>query len=81
MIAIVLLTGSVALMLIAILFIFAGSGWVTIMLSVKRTHDLAYPGSDVWRLFVPFMGIGLGLEIMFDEGTVGPNDYGEDPRR
>jgi uncharacterized membrane protein YhaH (DUF805 family) len=48
-------------------------GWIGLVHSVKRCHDVDRPG---WWLLVPFASMG----IAFEPGTRGPNKYGPDPR-
>lgn len=46
---------------------------------VKRFHDLDRPGVHYWLLLIPLYNIYLGLVLLFQKGTTGPNKYGEDP--
>jgi len=52
---------------------------VASFLVVKRLHDLNRPGWHYWLLIIPLYNIYLGLVLIFQKGTVGPNPYGEDP--
>jgi uncharacterized membrane protein YhaH (DUF805 family) len=52
----------------------------TLAVSVKRCHDLNHSGWFVLISLIPFVGsIWLLIELGFLAGTVGPNQYGEDP--
>ena len=46
---------------------------------VKRLHDLNRPGTHFWMMLIPLYNIYLGLILLFQRGTVGPNNYGPDP--
>ena len=48
-------------------------------LITKRLHDLNRSDSHFWLLFIPFYNIWLSLNLLFRQGTVGPNQYGPDP--
>ena len=50
-----------------------------IMLQVRRWHDLNKTGWLVLTTFIPYVNIATGLYILFASGTMGPNQYGEDP--
>ena len=67
----------------AILFTFLITIGVTVILSfpfVKRLHDLNLSGWFYWISFIPLVNIIFGLYVLFGRGSVGPNDYGPDPR-
>jgi uncharacterized membrane protein YhaH (DUF805 family) len=65
-----------------VLFIF-GSVWivlfvpVTVGLYVRRLHDMNKSGWFTLLYFVPVVGYGFPLVLMFFRGTNGSNDYGE----
>ena len=46
---------------------------------VKRLHDLDWPGLCCLLSFIPFIGLILGLILLFKKGTQGPNQYGAGP--
>lgn len=46
---------------------------------VKRLHDLSRPGTHYWLLLIPLYGQYLGLVLLFQTGTRGPNEFGPDP--
>lgn len=50
-----------------------------IMLQVRRWHDLDKTGWLVLTTFIPYVNFATGLYILFASGTIGPNQYGEDP--
>src|ERR1039457_202175 len=47
--------------------------------AVKRLHDLDRPGSHYWLLLIPLYNLYIGLILLFQKGTTGPNKYGPDP--
>lgn len=56
-----------------------GGSWAAIAVTVKRLHDLGRPGWHWWLLLVPFYNFYLGLVLVLQRGTAGPNLYGPDP--
>ena len=63
--------GSVFGLLIGLAALVA-SMWFSLAQGVKRLHDLL--------MFVPIVNALFGLYMLFADGTVGPNQYGEDPK-
>lgn len=55
-------------------------GIVHISFAVRRLHDIGYSWLVVLLLFVPVANVVLWLILFFKGGTVGPNEYGPDPR-
>lgn len=51
----------------------------SIMLKIRRLHDLDRPGWNVIGQFIPFVNIVLLIYLLFYKGTDGPNRYGPDP--
>lgn len=51
----------------------------SIMLMIRRLHDLNRSGWWWLLLIVPFINLALIIYILFFKGTVGPNRFGEDP--
>jgi len=47
--------------------------------SVKRLHDLGRPTLHYFLLFVPIVSIYIMVLLLVRQGTIGPNQYGEDP--
>ncbi|MGD0078603.1 MAG: DUF805 domain-containing protein [Sedimentisphaerales bacterium] len=47
--------------------------------TIKRFHDLNLSGSYVWFFVIPLVNIYYWFLLLFQEGTLGPNKYGEDP--
>ncbi|MCT4507827.1 MAG: DUF805 domain-containing protein [Tepidibacter sp.] len=48
-------------------------------LIIQRLHDLNKSSLHALLLLIPIYNIFLILCILFKRGTVGPNEYGEDP--
>ena len=57
-----------------------GGIWFTIAQDVKRLHDGDKSGWLVVLLLIPIVNFILGLYMLFADGTVGPNRYGNDPK-
>jgi uncharacterized membrane protein YhaH (DUF805 family) len=49
---------------------------LTLWLKVKRAHDIGWDGWSVLTTFVPVVGVGYYLFLMFKPGIDGPNVYG-----
>lgn len=56
-----------------IVLVFSNSFYIMAAAAVKRCHDL---GKSGWYSLIPF----YGFVLLFAEGNVGPNKYGEDPK-
>ena len=56
--------------------------WVItfIMLSIKRAHDRDHSGWYTLLTWIPFIGVIWQIELYFFAGSLGRNQYGEDPR-
>ncbi|MBB5352032.1 uncharacterized membrane protein YhaH (DUF805 family) [Haloferula luteola] len=69
---------SVAALIIGLLYI--PMTWISLALQIKRWHDRGKPGWWCLINFIPIIG-GLWsfIEVGCLRGTVGPNEYGEDP--
>ena len=76
-------TGSAGASFFGILLGFAAliaSMWFSLAQGVKRLHDLNKTGWMILLLFIPIVNIVFGLYMLFADGTVGPNQYGDDPK-
>ncbi|MBQ1867054.1 DUF805 domain-containing protein [Selenomonas sp.] len=51
----------------------------SIMLLIRRLHDLNRPGWWAVGNFIPVLNIALSIYVLFIPGTPGPNQYGPDP--
>ncbi|SDG26353.1 Uncharacterized membrane protein YhaH, DUF805 family [Selenomonas sp. WCT3] len=51
----------------------------SIMLLIRRLHDLNRPGWWAIGNFIPVLNIALSIYVLFIPGTPGPNQYGPDP--
>ena len=71
--------GSVFGLLIGLAALVA-SVWFSLAQGVKRLHDLNKSGWLILICCVPIIGWVFGLYMLFADGTVGPNQYGEDPK-
>ncbi|WP_420187202.1 DUF805 domain-containing protein [Bacteroides pyogenes] len=54
--------------------------WFSLAQSVKRLHDLDKSGWFILLCFIPVVGWIFALYMLFADGTVGPNRYGDDPK-
>ena len=53
--------------------------FITIVLYIKRYHDLDKSGHWVWLLLIPIIGaLWILIEGGFFRGTIGSNKYGKD---
>jgi uncharacterized membrane protein YhaH (DUF805 family) len=55
------------------------SSYVSIVLSIKRSHDRGKSGFFVVLCFIPFINLWPAIELLFLRGDEGRNDYGENP--
>lgn len=53
----------------------------TLAVAVRRLHDIAKSGWYICVVFIPIAGAIWLLVMLCTEGTVGPNEYGPDPKR
>ena len=51
----------------------------SIMLEIRRCHDLGHSGWLILIGFIPYINIIFWLYILFCPGTKGDNQYGPDP--
>lgn len=47
---------------------------------VRRFHDLDKGGEKFFFMLVPIFNLVYIVRLMFEKGTVGPNQYGPDPQ-
>lgn len=47
---------------------------------VKRFHDLDKSGWMILTLLIPIVDFVFSIYLLFVDGTIGPNRYGEDPK-
>ncbi len=57
-----------------------GAIWFSLAQGVKRLHDLNKSGWMFLICYIPLVGWIFALYILFADGTVGPNQYGPDPK-
>ncbi len=60
--------------------VWAAAVWFGLAQGVKRLHDLDKSGWLILLCLVPIVGWLFGLYMLFADGTVGPNQYGPDPK-
>ena len=70
--------GSPAIILPIVGVILAGT-WAAVAITVKRFHDIDRPGWHFLLFLVPLYNVYLGLVLVFQKGTPGPNRFGRDP--
>lgn len=46
---------------------------------IKRLHDINKSGGFAFIMFFPPLNLILGIVLLFMKGTIGPNQYGDDP--
>jgi uncharacterized membrane protein YhaH (DUF805 family) len=63
----------ILLICIALLLVF-------IPVTIRRFHDMEYSGWFLLLLFVPLVNLGGGILLLFKDGTIGQNKYGDDPK-
>jgi uncharacterized membrane protein YhaH (DUF805 family) len=53
-------------------------GWIAVIinLSIRRWHDMNYPGWYCLLCLLPYVGGLVSLWLLFGRGTNGPNNYG-----
>jgi len=69
----------VPLFILPAIGVFVAGVWAGVCITIKRLHDLGRPGWHWWLLLVPIYNMYLGLVLLFQKGTVGPNEFGSDP--
>lgn len=67
------------LVLLPALGVIAAGVWAGVAITVKRLHDLDRPAWHWWLLLVPLYNIYLGIVLLFQKGSYGPNRFGPDP--
>ena len=74
--------GNIDISDVLFLFLFLISFFpLMIIVTIKRFHDIGYSGWATLLLFVPIINIGGGFLLLFKDGTIGTNKYGEDPKK
>ncbi len=68
------------IVLIAAGFLMIILGILSLIQVAKRLHDMNMSGWFALVFIIPFINIVFGLFALFVDGTVGPNQYGEDPK-
>lgn len=71
--------GSFIAILLGVIF-WAAIAWFGLAQGVKRLHDLDKSGWLILLCLVPIVGWLFGLYMLFADGTVGPNQFGPDPK-
>lgn len=60
--------------------VYVGVLWFGLAQGTKRLHDLDKSGWMILLMFVPLVNFFFGLYMLFADGTVGPNQFGADPK-
>jgi uncharacterized membrane protein YhaH (DUF805 family) len=60
-------------------FAVLGMTYPSVILSIKRAHDLDRSGHFCWLLLIPLVSLVPGIMLSFFKGTPGPNRFGPDP--
>ena len=69
------------LLLLAILAVLVMMVWTTLALQVRRWHDRDKSWPWLFVGFIPIAGpIWVAVELLFLEGTIGPNRFGPSPK-
>lgn len=71
--------GSIFAILIGIVA-YVGIAWFGLAQGVKRLHDMDKSGWLILLLMIPLFNFFWGLYMLFADGTVGPNQFGADPK-
>ena len=70
-----------AIDLLAIGFIMIFILPISMLAGIKRFHDIDYNGWTILLLFVPVINIGGSFLLLFKDGTIGTNRFGDDPKK
>ena len=60
--------------------VYVGLLWFGLAQGVKRLHDLNKSGWMILIMLIPIANFIFALYMLFADGTVGPNEYGNDPK-
>lgn len=72
-------TALLGLLGLAFLGLMAVSLWATVALSIKRLHDLGYPGTLAIAMFIPMVSFLFFFVLCLFKGNPGSNKYGSSP--
>ncbi len=64
------------LMIPAVLLALAGL-YLSIMLGIRRAHDVGLSGWFILLTFIPYIGFMFGLYLLFKKGDLNANKYGQ----
>ena len=67
------------LLSLVLFVLFIALGVATIMLVIRRWHDLGKSGWFTLLLFIPLVNLFVALYLWVKKGDEGPNEYGDDP--
>lgn len=67
------------LLSLVVFVLFIALGVATIMLVIRRWHDLGKSGWFTLLLFIPLVNLFVALYLWVKKGDEGPNEYGDDP--
>ena len=66
---------------LAIILSFALSGFSTLMVAIKRAHDIGLPGPVAFAILVPFLSFVALIALCALPSSPGPNRFGPGPDR
>jgi len=76
-----ILSDNILIILLLLILLMAIINYIAYLMQiVKRLHDLDKEGIWAILIFVPLVSFIFLLYLIFADGTVGPNRYGEDPK-
>lgn len=67
------------LLSLVLFVLFIALGVATIMLVIRRWHDLGKSGWFTLLLFIPLVNLFVAIYLWVKKGDEGPNEYGDDP--
>ena len=67
------------LLSLVVFVLFIALGVASIMLVIRRWHDLGKSGWFTLLLFIPLVNLFVALYLWVKKGDEGPNEYGDDP--
>lgn len=66
--------------LIVLLILIISITIISVFQIIKRLQDINLAGAYWLVIFIPILNIGFGFWLLFTDGSVGTNKYGDDPK-